>query len=72
LSAKVRPEANTVKGAEEQKRANEAVFKLKSAASQILSVSPGTDVSIVGHSIGVAHAMEAAAKLEEEGISCEV
>lgn len=35
--------------------------------------SLGTDVTIVGHSIGVLHALEAAQRLQDEhGISCEV
>ena len=33
---------------------------------------PGTDITIVGHSIGVGFALDAAAILEKEGISCEV
>jgi len=33
---------------------------------------PGTDITIVGHSIGVGFALDAAALLEKEGISCEV
>ena len=33
---------------------------------------PGTDITIVGHSIGVGFAMDAAAELEKLGISCEV
>ena len=32
----------------------------------------GTDITIVGHSIGVGFALDAAALLEKEGISCEV
>ena len=33
---------------------------------------PGTDITIVGHSIGVGFAMDAAVELEKQGISCEV
>ena len=33
---------------------------------------PGTDITIVGHSIGVGFAMDAAVELEKLGISCEV
>ena len=33
---------------------------------------PGTDITIVGHSIGVGFALDAAVLLEKEGISCEV
>jgi len=32
----------------------------------------GTDITIVGHSIGVGFAMDAAVELEKQGISCEV
>jgi pyruvate dehydrogenase E1 component beta subunit len=35
-------------------------------------VVPGTDVTLVAHSIAVGFAMEAAEALAQEGISCEV
>lgn len=33
---------------------------------------PGTDVTIVAHSLGVQKALEGAEELEKEGINCEV
>lgn len=45
---------------------------LNTSDSRDLMHGLGTDISIVGHSIGLNPALEAAAQLEAEGISCEV
>ena len=37
-----------------------------------LLFNPGSDITIVAHSLGVQKAMESAEILEKEGVSCEV